>query len=112
MKEHVFFGEVLFIFAVVIFGMIRLAVLGLKYDRYLKEHHFEKWKEITSFFGFGPGMTNSYRAFKFLFSKEDFGDNQLTIMKAKLKNTLIFSITSMIALPLFFIMILVLTKGN
>jgi hypothetical protein len=58
-------------------------------------------------------MANSYRAWKFLFSKDDLGDNQFAIIKAKLRNATLYVITSFVAAPIFlFIIIIVISTKN
>jgi hypothetical protein len=108
--RNAFLPGMLFIFGGFIFSIIRLQVLGYKYDRYLRQNHFGKWKEITTVFGFGPGMLNSYRAWKFLFSDEFFGDNELLVMKSKVRRAIFYVITGFFASLVAMLMMAVMLR--
>ena len=112
MQENIFGLGVFLIFSVIILSVVRMAILGNAYSHYLRKNHFEKWKEITTVFGVGPGMLNSYRAFKFLYSKDDLGDKQLMIMKTKLRNAWICVMAAMIVWPFVVLMTIYVVTRN
>jgi hypothetical protein len=90
LMKNAFLPGVLFIVGGFLFTIIRLQAQGYKYDKYLRRNHFEKWQEVTTVFGFSPGLLNSYRAWKFLFSNECYGDEELLIMKSKVRRAMYY----------------------
>ncbi|MBN2514107.1 MAG: hypothetical protein JXB18_14305 [Sedimentisphaerales bacterium] len=79
--KNAFLPGMLFIAGGFVYTIIRLQLIGYRYDRYLRQNHFDQWKQITTVFGQGPGLLNSWRAWKFLFSEEYFGDKELLFLK-------------------------------
>ena len=112
MQKQFFTIEVIFFFSLFVFSGLRMTMLMCQVGHYLRENYFEKWKEITTYLGIGPGMGNSYRAFKFIFSAEDFGDNQLVLLKSKSRKAIIFFLTGVIAIPIMMTMTVILAKGK
>ncbi len=82
-----------FIGAVILFGIvailsgIRFLVYQQKLMNYLLTHHTEKWKELTTFLGYGPGYANTFRGSKFLSSKDDLGDPEVLRLKVIVRNS-------------------------
>jgi len=77
-------------------------VLQHKCYKYLREKHTEKWIELTTILGFGPGSVNSLRGMKFLFSKEYLGDPELLRLKVIFRNSLLYTITGLVAVFISF----------
>jgi len=71
---------------------IRFMVYQHKLANYLREHHTEKWKYLTTIAGFGPGYANSRKGMKFIFSKEDLNDAELLRLKVITRNSFIHTI--------------------
>lgn len=75
---------------------------GIKFSKYLKKKYMEKWKEITTILGFGPGGSNPFRWFPFIFGSEDFGDRELMDLKTKCRNA---SLYFFLSIPAVFIVL-------
>lgn len=48
---------------------------------YLKNNNYDRWRNITTIEGFGPGSSNPFRWFKYLFSNDD--NNDINVVKYK-----------------------------
>ncbi len=90
------------ILGLTLISAVRCVVLQHKCYKYLREKHTEKWKELTTILGFGPGSVNSLRGMKFLFSKEYLGDPELLRRKVIFRNSLIHTITGIVAVFIMF----------
>jgi len=75
--------------------------------KYLLEKQTEKWKELTTVLGFGPGYANSFRGLKFLFSKEYLGDPEVLRLKVIVRNSYIYTFIGMVAIFLAFWLLVV-----
>ena len=100
-KQSTTFGY-LFILGITIISAVRCMIFQHKCYQYLREQHTEKWKELTTIFGFGPGLANGSRAMKFLFSKEYFEDPELLRIKTKFRNSFIHTVTGTLAVVVMF----------
>ena len=60
-----FHGALILFGAYTGFSLIRFALYQHKLYRYLLENHTEKWKDLTTVLGHGPGYANGYKAFKY-----------------------------------------------
>jgi hypothetical protein len=110
MEKQATFGF-LFILGLTVLSAVRCMFLHHKCYQYLREHHTERWKELTTTFGFGPGLANSRREIKFLLSKEYFDDPELLRIKVKLRNSAVHIVTGILAVfIMFFIMAYAYTK--
>ena len=47
--------------------------------RYLKKNEYQKWKEITSIGNIGPGLSNPYRAWSYIFQNTN--EDDLSLIK-------------------------------
>jgi len=94
-------------FVIAIFSMIRFLVFEHRLYKYLRENHTEKWKELTTIFGLGPGYANSRKARKFIFGKCDINDPELIRLMVITRNSYIYMVTGFIAgfLTFFFLTI-------
>ena len=73
---------------------------------YIKIHHYEKWRDLTSIGKFGPGMANSIKAFCFVIGKEDLEDPKIAIKKKTIHYCLLYLLFSIILILISFAMIL------
>lgn len=112
--DRVFMLSDMYIYSVVILGFgyiifmgIRLAIYGNKLNRYLIEHHTEQWKEMTTVLGFGPGLSSS-KGFKFIFSKEHFGDPEVLRLKVIFRNASIYMVLGAIGTFFMFAIVVAL----
>ena len=101
-----------FMFLVTIVSVIRLNILQHQFYNYLRKNHFEKWKELTTIFGFGPGMVNGKKALKFILKNDnDIDDPEYFYYKIKCRNALTYVITGIGAIFItFFIAVYACTK--
>ena len=88
-------------------SLIRGMVLPKRYYRYLRQNHPKVWEDITTVFGIGPGMRNSYRGLKFFLSHEDIDDTNLRAMKASVRNAIIYFFTGSVGI---FIILAIIVK--
>jgi len=99
---------IIFIFAVTTVSMIRCLVYQHKLFNYLRENHTEKWKELTTVFGLGPGIQNSLRGSRFLFGKDYLDDTEVLRLKVIARNSAIYTATGFFAMFIaFFISVVV-----
>lgn len=94
MENSLYIGLFLFL-AFLIFSMIRFFIYQHKLMQYLLEYHTEKWKDLTTVWGFGPGLANSFRGMKFLFGKDDLGDSEVLRLKVIVRNSFIHTLGGM-----------------
>jgi hypothetical protein len=92
MPQHIEYGF-LFILGLTIISAARLMYYQHRCCKYLREKHTEKWKEITTIFGFGPGLVNGIKGMKFLLGKDDLGDPEFLRLKILFRNSLIYLVT-------------------
>ena len=96
MASNVFLYSVAIMgFGYVVFMGIRSITYQKKLLRHLLENHTEEWKELTSVFGFGPGLANSSKGHRFLFSKEYFEDPEVLRLKVIVRNAHVATILGM-----------------
>ena len=79
-------------FAICIILMVIATVANWKLLSYLKKSHYEKWEEITTIPGLGPGNHNGFRAMKFLKSKDTLNDPVLEKLIGECKSILLLTI--------------------
>ena len=97
----------LILFLAVGFCVIAVGVLQIQLNRYLREHHIEKWKYLTSSRWFGPGGANSLRAIPFLYSNDDLGDSVVRLYKKRIRKLLLYIFIGVIAVALVSLLITV-----
>ena len=85
--ENILNGIPIFFFVCIGIMMLRCYVYQKKLLRYLIENHTEKWKELTTVWGIGPGMANSFKGFKFLYGKDYLDDDEVLRLKNKIRNS-------------------------
>ena len=68
----------------VLFTMLKL----VKLNNYLKMNHRSKWSEITKISQFGPGLSNPFRSWPYIFKSEDTMDRALLTLKLSAKKSL------------------------
>ncbi len=79
---------------------------GYRLVQYLKDNHYEKWKEITYVPGLGYGCCNSYRSLPFVYSKDDLGDPVVTSLKKNYRAFVRLALTVFFTFPLIFIAVM------
>ena len=99
------YGGILLILVFTIVSIIRGIIFQHKLYKYLRENHTEKWKYLTTVFGFGPGYANSRRAMIFLFGKDDFGDPEVLRLKVAFRNCIIYMATGLVAVFILLFML-------
>jgi hypothetical protein len=103
-KQAAEFGF-LFILGLTVLSAVMCKILHHKLYKYLREKHTEKWIELTTIFGFGPGAVNSRRSMKFVFSKEYFDDPELLRIKVKVRNSVLYTVTGILAVIVMFFIV-------
>jgi hypothetical protein len=98
MSQYVVVPTIFFILTICL--ALRLLIILYKFDAYLKDQHFEKWKYLTSCLGKGPGLNNPYRSIPFLFNKDNLGDDKVKLYKVKIRNALIYVLSVLMATPM------------
>lgn len=91
-----------------VISICRLVLFQHKLLKYLRENHTEKWKELTTIGGSGPGYANSIRGKKFLFDKCDLDDPEVLRLKVIVRNSYIYALTGFLGTFLFFCIIVML----
>ncbi len=91
---------------------VRLLMLQHKLFEYLRENHFEKWKELTTILGFGPGYANGFRGIPFLYSKDDLGDPEVRWLKVKVRNSFALVLLTMLGTFLTFVVLVGLSQQS
>jgi hypothetical protein len=109
-KEYVEIGFWLSVIIVVI-SAIRGITLLRSCSQYLLKHHTEKWKELTTVFGFGPGLGNGLRTIKFLFGADYLDDPELLHLKTMCRNWILYTANSLlVSFAMFFWLAVLWTK--
>jgi len=109
MKYHLYLAPVLLVtFAVI--SMIRCQIYQHKLMKYLREHHTEKWKYLTSLLGSGPGYVNSFRALPGLLDKDDLGDPEVLRLKVITRNSALYVLTGFVSAFISFGVIVLLSQ--
>ena len=75
-----------FLFIFFILGVI-YCVYHVKLLNYIEKNYHEKWKELTTILGLGPGVSNGFRIGKFLDSEETFDDPIVEKLKSEVRST-------------------------
>ena len=98
-------AELGFVFAIFItvVSAIRCNIYQCRLYKYIRENHTEKWIELTTVFGFGPGLRNNIKARKFWFSKDYLGDPEVLRLKVLCKNSYVYVVTGIGAIFIMFI---------
>lgn len=65
---------------------------GLRFSKYLKTNHYDKWVEIKS---------NGFRNLGFIFSRENLNDPNIKLLKAIQRKLMFFSWTLFLTIPFF-----------
>jgi len=73
---------------------------GMRMMAYLREHHKDKWIELTTIPGFGAGNVNGFRALPWLFSSENLGDEMLENIKRDHRRFIYLSLTVFLTFPI------------
>lgn len=84
------------IFLVVV-SMIRCLIYQHILLKRLREKYTEKWKEITTLPGLGPGFVNGPKGLSFIFGSDDLDDPEILRLKVITRNSFLYAITGMIA---------------
>ena len=90
--KNSFHGALILFGAFTVFSWIRFVLYQHQLAKYLLKNHTEKWKELTTILGNGPGYANSYRGFKFLFGKEYLDDPEVLRLKVIVRNSIMYFI--------------------
>lgn len=94
--KNSFYGAILLFAAFTLVSMVRCLIFQHKLYKYLLEKHTEKWKDLTTVLGVGPGYANGLKAMKFLFSKDDLSDPEVLRLKVIVRNSFIHTFGGMI----------------
>ncbi len=86
------------------FAILRLSLCIFKLNWLLLHRHPEKYKELSTIRGLGPGHCNPLRMFRFVYNTETLDDEQLLRLKKKLKGCVL---QMLIGLPLLVFLIYV-----
>jgi hypothetical protein len=62
-----------------------------KLNSYLKKNDYQKWREITSLGNFGPGLSNPFRAWPYIFKNTKECDEELLRLKDSAKISMRYS---------------------
>ena len=109
--KNSFYGTLILFGAFTVFSLIRFMLYQHKLARYLLENHTEKWKELTTVLGYGPGYANSYRGFKFFFGKEYLDDPEVLRLMVIVRNSFMYFIGGAITTFFtFFVMVCIYTE--
>jgi hypothetical protein len=100
--KNTFYGAILLFAVFMIISAIRFLFYQHKLLNHLLKNHTEKWTELTTVLGFGPGYANSHKGLKFLFSKNYLGDPEVLHLKIIVRNSFIYTIMGMIIVFLTF----------
>jgi hypothetical protein len=74
---------------------------GKRLMTYLRLHHFDKWTELTTVLGFGPGNVNGFRSIPWLFSSDTLDDPMLGVIKMDYRRFIYLVLTVFFTFPLF-----------
>ncbi len=75
------FGWLSFCGIILIVSWLITMVRLFKLNRYIKNNNYLKWREITSLGGFGPGFSNPFRAWSYIFKNTKEEDEELLKLK-------------------------------
>jgi len=110
MKED-FYIPIALLFIASVVSLVRLLIYQHKLYTYLRVHHTEKWKELITILGFGPGCGNSWRWVKFLLGKDDLGDPEVLRLMVIVRNSYIYVVTGFAATFIMFVIMVACTVG-
>lgn len=105
--EYGFYSGILMFMMVTVVSMISLIITRRKYGRYLRENYTENCEYLASTVCFGIGFWNSLKGVKFLFSRENIGDPELSRLRFRFKWSIIYTVTSLVGV---FIMVFITAK--
>ena len=105
--KYGFYVGLFLLSSLTIVSIVRCVVFQYKLNKHLREKHTEKWKCLTTIPGFGPGCKNDLRVLKFVFSQEDLGDPELLHFKVIVRNSIIYTVTGLVAV---FIMLFIMAQ--
>ena len=74
---------------------------GKRLMSYLRKHHNEKWADLTTVLGFGPGNANGFRSVPWLFSSDTLDDPTLGRLKSDYRKFIYLTLTAFIGFPIF-----------
>ena len=106
-----FYLPILFLFISSLVFMARCLIYQQRLSDYLRVHHMDKWKELTTIPGWGPGFTNPWRGLPFLFGREDLGDPEVLRLKVIVRNSYIYTVTGFLATFLMTLIMITCTVG-
>ena len=91
------------IFAVfAISSAARFFIYQRKLMKYLLEKHTEKWNDLTTIIGYGPGYANSLKGIRFLFGKDYLNDPGILRLKVIVRNSFLYTLFGMMGTSLAF----------
>ncbi len=111
METSLKFGTIFLFVGTILFG-IRVLIYQHKLYHYLLKHHTEKWKKLTTVFGFGPGLANGLRGMKFLYSKDYLDDSEVLRLKVIIRNSFILTLGGMFATLFWSFIVDVIIQSN
>ena len=85
------FGWLSFCGFILVVSWIITIVRLFKLDKYLKKNDYQKWREITSLGRLGPGLSNPFRAWSYIFKNTKELDEVLLRLKESAKISLRYS---------------------
>ena len=102
---------IVFLFIASLVFLVRVLVYQQRLSNYLRTHYMEKWKELTTISGVGPGFANPWRGLPFLFGPEDLGDPEVLRLKLIVRNSCIYTVTGFLATFLMAVIMIASTVG-
>lgn len=102
----------LFFMAYILFAGGRLLMYQHKLFLYLQENHLEKWKELTTILGYGPGYLNSFRSLKFIYGKDYLDDPEVLRLKVVIRNSITYVFLGFMATFVVLLMYAILFVGK
>jgi len=108
--KPVFYPVAFFFVVYFVIGWAKFAIYQHKLMGYLLENHTEKWKELTTVLGIGPGWGNSIKILKFMFGKDDLNDPEVFRLKRKIRSSCTAMLLGALCTPAGWIFALMLSE--
>lgn len=94
--KHILIGYLIIAILVFVVFLIRYLVSSIKYARYIKEKHPDKWQELTTSRFLGAPVSTG-KGGKFFWSDDYLDDKQILNLKSKIKLNMVYMFTSLVA---------------
>lgn len=97
-------GLLFFLFFAEVVAWIRVALIQDRLMTYLRKHHEDRWCELTSGPGWGPGGRNSLRAIPYLYNDQDKEDPRVASLKTSVRRSVLLALYVLAAMGLVILM--------